>query len=309
MCKENDFNYIDVTKDTFSQMYAFIKSTTIESFFDKRSKCILLDNIDVLLQNDKVTINTLLDIVKKCHDKVMVIFTCNSNDEKKIIDIKKNIETVRISYPSPKDAFVYIMNIFSSSDIDFDPTELLSICTKYNGSIREIIEQYVNNCKNEHVSLFKNCNIFEKVQHILKSKISNDDIIYLLDDEVNITTCMKLEEYMFKNYSWALWDIVYGSRLYSINNSLHSINRNANKEYQLRMSQALSKTSHRQILHKKMESVYSGVSNINKLMIANIYTSINKEYEKKEKQTSEFLVMINTYRKYFIDSTQGQKQS
>lgn len=342
--KENGYNVLQISKDTIQQFTVFVKNETIQSFFDKRKKGVIIDNIDILMQgNEKnsFSIGHILDMCKLAISLDIDIFiTCNSNEEKKITDIKKISEIIRISFPSPKDTFLYLMNIFDKESITYNSEKLLSLCTKYNGCIRECTEQFFcGNDKVNVVSCFRNASIFEVVQKLLEGdEINQYDIRYLIDDdatmksfllfenipdEIHIHRCPKeiqsaislyskilekyisstiLEYHMLQSYDWWFWDVIYMLRFLGAKETLGNIERvmaTKNTQKNMRLSQLLSKTSHKQIFNKRLKSAYEGLSLENKLILADNEQKTKTEKERKNTLNSHECNFINTYSKYF----------
>lgn len=337
VCKEHNANALFVCKDSLSQVDHFLTSGTIDSFFDKRKKILVLDNIDTMLQNDRVTVSMLNDIVKTASGKgVMVILTCNSNDEKKVLDIKKVVECIKLGFPSPKETFAYVMNLLDRESIDYDPGEILAICNTYNGNVRETMYQICHGTDKDEQSSFKNMNIFETVQEVFKKKLTLKQARYLSNDDANVLSCMVfenlpeeiyynrdmkdandgiilytkildkyidstlIEDYMCKNHEWSLWDLIYMMRFFGGSTLLHEHPRKDKiKDNMLRMSQLLSKVSHKQIMNKRLKTALHGLSYPNKLWMADVACKQLSEKDRKKKLNADEVNFINTYHKYF----------
>lgn len=338
LCTEFNYNVLYLCKDSFYKYESFIKNETIESFFDKRHKCICIDNIETILgSNEKISTSTLITISK--FTNIQVIMTCNSNDEKKANELKKYMEHIKIHFPSPKESFVYIMNIFENMKIEYNSEKLLEICNKYNGCIREICEQYISRYDEKNqISQFRNSNMFESVSKFLSNKnITEYDICYLLNDDVTMRTfllfenlpeevynnrCAKnmyescdlysivlktyistseFENCMYHNHDWWYWDLIHLLRIYCIYTELNKKKRitNSNIESKLRLSQIMSKTSHKQILNKKSKTLYDGMSQEIKYIIIDDIIQRNSEKERKTLFNTSECNFMNTYEKYF----------
>ena len=87
-----DCNTLVVTKENIDSISAFIADKTITSFFDKRRKAIIFDDIDILIHNDKTSLSFFIRVAQDTKSKIPCIFTCNQNDEKKICRKSYNIE-------------------------------------------------------------------------------------------------------------------------------------------------------------------------------------------------------------------------
>ena len=341
-CRENNVNVLQITKDTISQFDVLAKNETIESFFDKRKKCVFIDNVDTILgTNEKISTSSIVNICKQCIDsKIHLIMTCNSNEEKKANELKKYMEVIRISFPDPKDTFLYVMNIFDSEGIKYESENLLNTCIKYNGCIRETLEQFI--CGNDvinYTSQFKNINLFDCVKKLLRGdNILHYDIRYLLNDEATMKTFLMfenlpeeihynrhpksftksleaytnilekyisssiLESYMYQTHDWWSWDLIHILRILGTYNELkkHIKHDDRENKNQLRLSQLLSKTSHKQILNRRLKSTYEGLSQEGKLILANnIVVNVKSEKQRKLILKNNEYNFINTYDKYF----------
>lgn len=336
--KEDNYNTLILCRSNIHHIDSFVKNETIESFFDKRRKCVLIDNVDALL-SDKITMTTLLTLCKTIHNaNITLIILCNSNEEKKCNELKKISHVYRIQYPTPKDSFVFIMDIMEKEQINYSSELLLSLCIKYNGCIREIVEQYF--CGNDSVNIvseFKNKNNFDCIKHLLQNNhITKYDERYLIDDDavlksfilfenipdeihycrypkhtskslsvyksiinsyINITF---LEKYMYCNHDWSLWEVIYIICFHGVMTILKQHPRiKENDKNKLRLSQLLSKTSHKQILNKRLKMAYDGLTQENKLIMANNAMHNTTERERKKCLNIDECNFINTYSKYF----------
>lgn len=336
--KENNYNVLSLCRSNIHHIDSFIKNETIESFFDKRKKCVFIDDIDALL-SDKITMTTLLSMCKTIQsENIYLIMTCNINEEKKCTELKKICDVFKIQYPCCKDSFIYIMNIFEKENVQYDTEYLLKLCSKYNGCLREIIEQFFcGNDTTNMVSLFKNRNNFECITKLLQeNNITKYDERYLIDDDailksfllfenipdeihynrypknmINALCVYKdiidkyihitfLEKYMYVNHDWFLWEIIY---ILCFNNVVSILKQHPrekdNNKHQLRLSQILSKTSHKQILNKRLKNAYDGLTQENKLIMANDAVHNKTERERKKSLNMDECNFINTYSKYF----------
>lgn len=334
-CSEKNANVLDVHKDNICQITPFLNNKTIQSFFDDKSKIIVFDNIDVLITNDKLTCSFLTGITKQT--ECFVVCSCNSNEEKKLTDLKKNFEVIKLDFPSSSNTFAYIIQILDKENIEYDPEDVLELCKKYKGNIRETFNQLLHGSRNEQCSSFKNLNSIETVSKLLSCNIDTVDIKYIINTDANVTSCMVfenvpeeihynrspkdmklsislyreiadrylestiLEDYMCKNHEWSMWDMVYTIRFYGTNLVLNkNLRIEVPKEHTIRCSQLLSKTSHKQIMNKKIRSFSEGISMDNKLLLANIVTKKSNEKEWKKRLNKEQCNFINTYAKYFL---------
>lgn len=333
LCKQANMNILDVNKDNLSHIDTFLKNNTIECFFDKRKKAIIIDNIDTLLQNDKITINYLVSLTVN-KGRVFIIFTCNSNEEKKMKDLKKHVEVIRLAFPSIDESVAYISSILPRN-ISVDNNVIREVTSKYEGNIRESIQQLIHGTLYDKVSKFRNKSNMEIVKIALSTGIQDSEIRYLIENEPNVVSCMLfenlpeeihnnrvtgnlnttletyniivknfsdstiLEDYMFKNHDWIFWEYIYRIRFSSLGKCLSLPKCTTCKDFELRPSQLLSKISHKQIMNKKIQNLANGLSIENKLLLADVCNRRINEKDRKQILSQDENNYISTYNKYF----------
>lgn len=312
-CKEKNFNMLQVHRDDVSQIEPFIDHKTIESFFDQRQKAVLLDNIETFMQSDKITAKRLCNIMKKT-TAVIIITSC---EEKKCSEFKRFADFIRLQHPPPQETAAYISSIIP---VPFE--EVLRTSTLHQGSVRETIAQLNHGTSNNDISSFRNLSPLECMPLLMSKNLSKTDLRYLIDNEANILSCMFyenipdelhhnrlpkdiqskieiykdlisyyiastiLEDHMHSNHDWGLWELVYLIRFTATNNMFtKTVAKPKTKEYAFRMSQALSKISHRQIMNKQMSTFAPGFTKETKLLLCECKDEDN--------------MLVNTYRKYF----------
>lgn len=331
LSKELNSNTLFVNKDNFDCLYAFINNNTITSFFDKRQKLIIFDDIDVTMQTDKVTCAQLMKIIKS--SPYPVILTCNINNEKKILDLKKNLSVIKLQTPIPKDTFSYLVGILNKANIEYDIERLLTITKTQQGNVRESFLQCLHG-QNEEISEYRNVNVFETIRKLLVEPLSSSDTSYLTNEDANVLSCMYyenipeeiyfnrtkvmmeaidayayitsvfidstiLEDYMFRNFEWNLWDLVYYIRFMSTNMKLNEFQRKFEKDTQIKFSQILSKISHRNIMNKRIKESCTNINAENRLLLFDLVHHQTNEQQKKNICNSDEMNFLNTYSKYF----------
>jgi hypothetical protein len=330
-----NYNTLVVTKENIASIHAFITDKTITSFFDKRKKAILFDDIDILICNDKTPVSFFIKIAQDVKNRIPCIFTCNLNDEKKILDLKKHVEAIKINLPIPKECFTYLMRLLDRENVQYDIEHLLQTCHAMNGNVRESIAEVMHGRNDEQVTLYKNLNVFETVRRLLSQPLTMRDTFYLIDEEPNITSCMYyenipeeiynnrtkdmstalaayshiadtfiestvFEDYMCKNHEWALWDLIFYMRFLGANNILMSLPRTENaKDVNVAFSQILSKVSHKNIMVKRLRNVAPSVSQETRILLADDQAAIPEKRRKLILNADEN-ILVNTYTKYFV---------
>jgi hypothetical protein len=203
--KKYNYNVLEVGKDNLGAediktlLNNFAKNNTIDSLMNKRPKVVFVDDIDILVNIDKLVLSKITCLNKLFIDKgVKVFLTCNVNDEKKINDHVKDIQPFKLNYPLYKDSYVYIMNMFDSNGVtDYEPEELLEVALKCKGNIRDIVlnlhtpKETLENKQCERV--FKDMNNFEVTKHILHKKAMWKDVEVLCKGDVGITSHLLYE--------------------------------------------------------------------------------------------------------------------
>lgn len=334
----------------------FANNMTIDSMLFKKHKVVFVDDIDILMNVDRMVLSKIISLDKVLKSKkIKVVLTCNINDEKKINENNKNIDIVKLSYPLYKDSYAYIMNCLNDNDIENDPKKLLDVSQKCKGNIREIILNLETNTNDldekRSQDAFKDLNNFEITKKILQKKYSKTDLDYFQQTDIGIIPYMLYENipdeldanYKFKRgkssvslidyytninnafieasifeekaYSsldWQYYEYANILKMNSIHLTIQALEQKAsNKDVKYRFSQMLSKTSHRNILAKKMKEV-SNENNVSNMMVLNAIdvqtqNNILNENEQKNKkvskqsnlQSSEVTSLITTFEKYF----------
>jgi hypothetical protein len=187
-------------EDTKNLLYNFANNTTIENFMVKKDKVVLVDDVDILMNVDKSIMSKILLCNKVLKSKrIKVILTCNINEEKKLFDGAKDIEIIKMYYPSLKDSYTHIMFSFDEHGIEYDPEHLLNVVTKHKGCIREsILNLYSTNeeLQNKGVeSAFKDMNTFEIAKNILSKSSTMDEVDYLMRGDIGILPYILYENF------------------------------------------------------------------------------------------------------------------
>jgi adenylate kinase family enzyme len=341
-----------VGSDIKQVLQNFANNMTMDTILFKKDKIVFVDDIDILMNIDRLILSKLINLEKILKTKqIQLVITCNVGEEKKINEYIKNIEVVKLTHPSYKDSYAYIMNCFDINNIEHDPQKLLGISQKCKGNIREIILNLETSSKDledkSTQDTFKDLNNFEVTKKILQRKYSMKDLNYFQQTDIGIIPYMLYENipdeldtnYKFKRgknacslidvyktintnfidasifeenaYTSLHWQFLSYSnimRMNSVHSVLHSLEQKANvKDTKYRFSQMLSKTSHKNILAKKVKEI-SNENNVSNMMIVNAVdvqaqASINQP--KKEKSVSkknlsvEVTSIVNTFEKYF----------
>lgn len=342
ICGELGLNVLDVHKDNISHIDTFMKNITIESFFDQRKKVVMFDNIEYMFQCEKITVSFMIALLRTTN--IPIIITCNRNEEKKILDLKKYANLITLSCPTPLETATYISSVCKRSPEllgvgkEVNMERLQELAKQHGGNIRETFTQYINGTRNNDISQFRNMNTLERVDILLTTRMTGVDLSYLIDGDANIVSCTfyenlpdeihfnrcpksfsaalrtykdiceyfiastLMEQYMCDNFEWGLWDTVYMVRFmgaqYALNNVLHVNNKRMPLDV-LRLSQVLSKISHKQIMRKRMRTFGLGLIPENMVILADTISSNMTEKQRKETLSADECNFINTFVKYF----------
>lgn len=332
LCQEQNMNVLEVHKENFSQIEPFVFHNTIESFFDKRKKAVLFDNIEVLLTNDKVQLSYVINLIKS--GKVIVIVICNSMEEKKVTELKKHVELVRMQLPTPEETYNLLISYFPS----LEKEAVLKVAMKYKGNVRETYNQLTIGANND-ISNYRNLTPYECVAKMLTSdSVNHDDIMFLVDFEPSIISCTYLEnlpeeihKYRYPKdihesmstynkvlaryvdstkiencsayfHELILWDIVYLVRFLTANElpNRKTNASNCSTTNDIKPSQALSKISHKQIMNKRMRTWGRDLSLEIKILLTDRISKVHpSEKDRKKMFSGDECNYINTYVKYF----------
>jgi hypothetical protein len=204
--KKYNINVLELGKDnltledTKNMLYNFANNTTIEQFMIKRDKIVFVDDVDILMNADKCIVSKILSCNKALkRKKIKIILTCNINEEKKLHDTVKDIDIIKLYYPSIKDSYTHIMFSFDEHGINYEPEHLLNVVTKHKGSIREsILNMYNTNeeldTKEVEVA-FKDMNTFEIAKNILNKSSNLQNVEYLIRGDIGVLPYVLYENF------------------------------------------------------------------------------------------------------------------
>lgn len=120
----------------------FVNNRTIESFLSKRKKkFILFDNVDIMMSSDRNVSGFLLSFVEHTHKSknVSYIMTCSTSEEKRLTELKKHLDCIRLANPTIQDVFLFVSAILDTEDIEYEASRLLKLIDTHNNNIRNVI--------------------------------------------------------------------------------------------------------------------------------------------------------------------------
>lgn len=291
----------------------FANNMTIDGMLFKREKVVFVDDIDMLMNIDKLIFSKLLNVYKTlCSKKIKVVITCNLSEEKKINEHSKALDIIKIGYPFYKDSYAYIMNCFDAHNFEHDAQVLLSVAQKCRGNIRETVLNLQSSLETLQDKMledgFKDLNNFEITRKILSKNYVTKEldmyqtsdigiVPYMLyenmPDELDVNfkfnkgkggLCLidyyikmndafivssQFEDKAYTSQDWKYFEYGNMIKMKSFHCMLSDIERKATvKDVKYRFSQMLSKTSHKNIMAKKVKGLSNNM-NVSKMMIVN----------------------------------------
>lgn len=176
----------------------FANNMTIESYMNKKDKVVFIDDLDILTNIDKLILSKILSANKLLKSKgIKVLMTCNINDERKVNDNAKEIDSCKLGYPYVKDAYVYIMTALDSCKIEYDPEKLLVVVQKCKGNIRDAAVNMYSTDEDLRLkaqeAAFKDLNNFELTKRILQKKYTMLELESFLRGDPGVVPFMLYE--------------------------------------------------------------------------------------------------------------------
>lgn len=350
--KELNFNVHEVTKDQtttskdlINGIKMFCTYKTIEDFIKPRRKVVFIDNIEVLLSQEKTFMSSFSDMLELLKsNQIYTVITCKIQEEKKLLEYKKDISIFKIGHPPVKDTLILILKILDEENYEYDDSEILDAVSKNRGAIRESLNYILNsNVSAEDLrvaNMFKDLNGFEISKKLLHEPFSWKEIQELIKEDLgtisflvyenvvdelhnnkdvksgnthlikeylkvvdNYVDSVYFEDYIHRNMDWSLYYLVNMQRLYGTVDIINKIpNKAVYKDLKYRYSQLLSKLSHRNILNKKVKTIYDNKFNTIDLLYLTdkvAKTAQSKSRSKKGVLSLEEQNLVNTYDKYF----------
>jgi len=230
----------------------------------------------------------LLDVSQKCKGNIREIILnlqTNTNDliEKNVQEAFKDLNNFEITKK-------ILHKKYSKADLDyFQQTDIVIIPYMLYENIPDELD---TNYK------FK------------RGKSSLSLIDYYKNINNNFIEASLFEEKAYSGLDWQYYEYANMLKINSIHSTLQSLEQKANvKDVKYRFSQMLSKTSHRNILAKKVKEV-SNDNNVSNMLVVNavdVHTQNNntlsdneqKPKKKSNSQSSEITSLITTFEKYF----------
>lgn len=314
-------------KESLAHFRTFLENRTILSLLYKADKVVFFDNIDVILGQEKnicKIITEAIPLAKKAN--AIFVITSGYSEEKKLTEaFKTNVEVIKINYPSIRDSFVYLMGLCDDLKIAYDDTRLLQVVTKNNGCIREsFLELYAFPSKtvDAQAKQFRDMNPFAITKHIFSkpNTLSQSSwrnmsdlgiVLYTVyenfPDEfynnfkarylpsykklnTDYVEATKVEKFVFAQMDWHYHEMAQLIKYIAMLEHVKNTNKKAiQKDIKYKFSQLLSKTSHMNMMNKKiMTELNNDMSDEDRIYLADkndwgshVYQSTYKKYFEK----------------------------
>ncbi len=343
-----DYGVYEVNKDTFTtskevinNLKWFINNKPIMSFFGKQKyqKIIFIDDYDILVNADKLIgsliVSEIVPLLSR--SKVQMVLTCLTDFQlkKKLQDSLKDSEIVKLTYPSIKDAYAYLMHTLDGM-IDGKEEKLLKLLHTYKGCIRDAL-LHLDTPETEQDLLnynYRDLSSFEIIKKIfLQTTITPSDvytlinldganIAYMLFENIPEELCKRgtnaielyltilhqfvqsaeIETTACYSMDWTLFEISSLLRLDMFRNILNENKRTTSadvKDDSLRFIQVLSKLSHKNIFAKKLSHIKKRSLLSTDTVLYLVDTCAKNGNNDSIKKNTEESNMITTYKKYF----------
>lgn len=162
-------------KDVEQYIESFLNTKSILDILNGTRRVLFLDDVEVLLSQDRYA-NTYLQSMFANMTKVgspcKVIMACSTGEEKRLTDLKKKIECIRLHNPSFKDAFAYTVQILDTEEYEYDGKEVMDVVKSMQCNIRNIVLNVFSALNVEEEKALRNymdMNIFEIVERIFNN--------------------------------------------------------------------------------------------------------------------------------------------
>ena len=168
----------------------FVRNKTIESFFSTKQKLVVIDDIDIMLAIDRNFVSFLGSLVSS-NAGAAIIMTCNQCEEKRVADLKKKTTVLKLSYPSFKDAFVFLDDVLTKAKIEYEYERLKKMIEAYRCNIRNILMNiHLLDAAPEEVEtvraekLMTDSNHFDILRRLFKVDTDISDLRYISDSTI-----------------------------------------------------------------------------------------------------------------------------
>lgn len=330
LCEGYERYDVKEPKEMSSSLVSFLTTKTISSFFEKRRKIVVLEDIEVHEKTVITTVQKTYETLKT--QKTYMLISCKVLEEKRLHELnKKTYQIIYINNPTIQESFLYLTKILEPH-YDVDDEMLLDLVKSCKGNIRDVML----NIENGFTTItFKDMNNFDITKSLCRETHTTEDVLgiddsmasYILYENVIDELCTNklkcdvmaqytkirayhisasiLERYIFMTNSWEMYGYLCVMRLFGTYHVMNSLANKAHmKPIKYRYSQLLSKTSHKQIMHKKIKDItsYNRKMTFEETLcvVDNICRKVHPKDAFVKGIEKEETNLINTYKKYFF---------
>lgn len=325
-----DFQVLEIGKDILTNdniktmISNFTNNTTIEHYLCKKQKIVYIDDIDILLSIDRNIVSKITTFNKILKAKgICILVTCNSGIDRKLFT-ESEAEVFKLTYPSYKDSFSFIMHMFDAANIEYNLDHLLLVVNKHKGNIRESVLNLQNTQTDLEIKgverTFKDMNQFEIAKSILNNVHTVEELDYLIKGDIgnvpyilyenypseidanyktnnildlylkinnSFIDAVSFEEHAYASLDWSMVQYSNILRVKPFQCQLNDIEHKATlKNVPYRFSQMRSKSSHKKILAKKVRNASTHLqTSENSMMVAADAFARNNSNQKETKNT------------------------
>jgi hypothetical protein len=262
-------NYNDLKNhsDLVDNVDNFLNARLICSFFDKRPKLLVFDDIDILLAQDRSANKFITDIVK--NNKCNTVITCVSSQEKRIMEIKKvctdivHIDSLKSSqFYFDNNIYDNVLEYFDNPHRGIEDIEYLlgSDIVVLSYIIYDNFYKYLDKC-------------YSVTDNDIVSKVSE---IYML--------CCQIEDCGFNNNEWGLVELSNILKCYKLR-CLQNSNKRKNVKTRptITYTQIPSRAAQECTIIKKIQSIpYISYENIEQIASSYYHNTKKKTMGHKE---------------------------
>ena len=331
-------SYLEISKDAsakdiISSIKSYATNKTIATYFTtkKTKSLVFIDDMDVLATMDKnvtASLKDLLPFLSQNNCKLVMTSIGGYQNEKKLSDISKGTDIIQMTYPTPKEAFIHLINYVEGKE-----DRLLELLNKYKGNIRDAV-LHLDAPDDEHVSItFKDMGVFDVVRKMFNTQnITTKDIAYVLrDDPCSVAYTLfenlpeelshrtaptnlidtylqfvrtfgelsEMDTYAYQSMNWRILDIANSLRLEQCRIKLNQLQPQHSKPSfgaPFRATQLLSKLSHKNIYNKRLQALYERSN----LTSEEVRALIDHAKESVNSHNLDDGHCLTIYRKYFL---------
>lgn len=136
------FDEFSSHKEFVEFVYKFIVTRNFLELFDGKQKLLFLDDVDSLISNDRYAVSYLEDLIqsKISRYNLKVVLTCSVGNEKKLGDLRKLCNIVRLKNPSLSSTKRFIQAVCKRTyNKNLDNNVLERFCKAFECNIRSCI--------------------------------------------------------------------------------------------------------------------------------------------------------------------------